>query len=56
MNAKISVPFICVKAIIYLLLCGLHDSTFRFATENKFFCITFSLDTKLENIYGNTIS
>ena len=29
MNAKISVFCICVKAIIYLLLCNLHDCTFK---------------------------
>ena len=29
MNAKILVPVICVEAILYLLLCNLHDCTFR---------------------------
>ena len=29
MNAKISVFVICVEAIIYLLLCNLHDRTFN---------------------------
>ena len=29
MNAKISVFVICVEAIIYLLLCNLHDCTFN---------------------------
>ena len=29
MNAKISVFFICVEAIIYLLLYNLHVSTFK---------------------------
>ena len=29
MNAKISVFFIWVEAMIYLLLCNLHDYTFK---------------------------
>ena len=29
MNVEISVFVICVKAIIYLLLCILHDCTFK---------------------------
>ena len=29
MNAKISVFVICVKVIIYLLLYGLHECTFK---------------------------
>ena len=29
MNAKISVFFICVEAIIYLLLYNLHDFSFK---------------------------
>ena len=32
MNAKIYVFVICVKAIIYLLLCNLHDCTFKVVT------------------------
>ena len=35
MNAKISVFVICVKAIIYLLLYNLHDSTFKRETYLK---------------------
>ena len=31
MNVKISVFVICVEAIIYLLLCNLHDCTFKFS-------------------------
>ena len=29
MNAKISVSVICVEAIMYLLLCNLHDCAFN---------------------------
>ena len=32
MNAKISVFFICVEVIIYLLLYNLHDCTFESET------------------------
>ena len=33
MNAKISVFVICVEAIIYLLLCNLHDCTFKYPVK-----------------------
>ena len=39
MNAKIYVFVICVEAIIYLLLCNLHDCTFnliKFFESNRF--------------------
>ena len=36
MNAKISVFVNCVKAIIYLLLYGLHDCTFKNLTIKPF--------------------
>ena len=37
MNAKISVFFICVEAIIYLLLYNLHDCTFNSLNYKKEF-------------------
>ena len=33
MNAKIYVFVICGEAIIYLLLCSLHDCTFKFCSK-----------------------
>ena len=37
MNAKISVFFICVEVIIYLLLHNLHDCTFKALLDNRNF-------------------
>ena len=41
MNVKISVFVICVKAIIYLPLCNLHDCTFNF--EHISVCSSISI-------------
>ena len=35
MNTKISVFVICVEAIMYLLLCDLHDCTFKIFSGNQ---------------------
>ena len=37
MNAKISLFVIYVEAIIYLLLCNLHDCTFKYFSNNIIF-------------------
>ena len=45
MNAKTSVPIICVEAIMYLSLYNLHDCTFNFIARYKSWtlCITIKL-------------
>ena len=42
-NAKISVLIICVEAIIYLLLCNLHNCSFTFGKDPRASkkCFTF---------------
>ena len=52
MNTKISLFVICVKAIIYLLLCNLHDCTFKIKVSginsaNYFTAIISSIKVKL---------
>ena len=37
MNAKTSMFVICVEAIIYLLLCNLHDCTFKTLKQHYIF-------------------
>ena len=49
MNAKISVFVICGEAIIYLLLCNLHDFTFNnnyFVEHRRTAASSFNIDAK----------
>ena len=49
MNAKISVFFICVEVIIYLLLHNLHDCTFKALLDNRNFTM-WSLQFQNDNL------
>ena len=49
MNAKISVFFICVEAIIYLLLCNLHDCTLHIFKISEILIFALLLFFKTQN-------
>ena len=67
MNAKISMFFICIEAIVYLLLYNLHDCTFNFIkfetrfnqaihTVNRLFTLTLMIKRQKLRNYHSTFS